>query len=97
MKKIMYVLSLAFALTVVSAGYSEAQGQTVKRKTTTSRKGKYALIGAAGGAATGALVSHKRGKGAIIGGAAGAAGGYLLGRHKDKKQPMRKTTIKHRY
>jgi hypothetical protein len=94
MKKIIYGLSLAFAMTIASGELSQLHAQTTKSKTTSSRKGKYALVGAGAGAATGAVVSHKRGKGALIGGAAGAAGGYLLGRHKDKKHPQVKTVTK---
>jgi uncharacterized membrane protein YsdA (DUF1294 family) len=94
MKKIMCVVSLAFGLTVLSAGVNEAGAQTTKTKTVSSRKGKYALVGAGAGAATGAVVSKKKGKGAIIGGAAGAGAGYLLGRHKDKKNPKTKTVTK---
>ena len=87
MKKLMYGFVLAFALT---AGANAADAQT----TTKSRAGKNAVIGAAAGAATGAAVSKKRGKGAIIGGAVGAGAGYLYGRHKDKKNPTRKTVYK---
>jgi hypothetical protein len=45
---------------------------------------KGAVIGGAGGAIGGAIISKKKGKGAIIGGIVGAAGGYILGRKKDK-------------
>ena len=90
------VVSLAFGLTLASSQFSELKAQTTKTKTTTSRKGKYALIGGGAGAATGALVSHKKGKGAIIGGAVGAGAGYLVGRHKDKKNPQVKTVTKTR-
>jgi len=94
MKKMMFVLSLAFALTTVSAVVNETQAQT-KTKTITSHKKKSALIGAGVGAVTGAAVSHKRAKGAIIGGAVGAGAGYLYGKHRDKTHPMRKTVVKH--
>jgi outer membrane lipoprotein SlyB len=50
-----------------------------------SNAAKGAVIGGAGGAVTGAIISKKKGKGAIIGGVVGAAGGYILGRKKDKK------------
>ena len=93
MKKIMFILSLAFALTTVSAGINEIQAQT-KTKTVTSHKKKSALIGAGVGAVTGAAVSKKRAKGAVIGGAIGAGAGYVYGRHRDKTHPMRKTITK---
>jgi hypothetical protein len=75
MKKIMGILSLAFALTVASADSAQAQ--------TSSRK-KGAVIGGAVGAGTGIIVSKKKGKGAIVGGAVGAGAGYLYGRDKKK-------------
>jgi hypothetical protein len=84
MKKWMYVLSMVFVFSCASAGLNGLQAQehkTVQK----SKKGKYALIGAAAGAGTGAIVSKKKGKGALIGGAVGAGAGYLYGRHKDKK------------
>jgi uncharacterized membrane protein len=93
MKKMIFVLSLAFGLTAVSAGFNEVQAQT-KTKTVTSHKKKNALIGAGVGAATGAVVSKKRAKGAVIGGAVGAGAGYLWGKHRDKTHPMRKTVTK---
>jgi uncharacterized membrane protein len=93
MKRIIFVLSLAFALTTVSAGLNEIQAQT-KTKTITSHKKKSTLIGAGVGAVTGAAVSKKRGKGALIGGAVGAGTGYLYGKHRDKTHPMRKTVTK---
>jgi hypothetical protein len=47
---------------------------------------KDALIGGAGGAVVGAVVSkNNRGSGALIGGVIGATGGYLLGHSKDKR------------
>jgi hypothetical protein len=51
-----------------------------------SKAAKGAVIGGAGGAVLGAVVSkNNRGSGALIGGVLGATGGYLFGRHKDKK------------
>jgi len=94
MKKIVFVFSLAFMLTTVSAGINEIQAQTTKTKTVSSHKKKSALIGAGVGAVTGAAVSKKRAKGAVIGGAIGAGAGYLYGKHRDKKHPMRKTVTK---
>ena len=63
-------------------------------QTTKSRAGKNAVIGAAAGAVTGALVSKKKGKGALIGGAIGAVGGYAWGKHRDKTRG-RKIVRKH--
>lgn len=96
MKKLICVLSLAFAMTTVSAVVNETQAQA-KTKTVTSHKKKSALIGAGVGAVTGAAVSHKHVKGAVIGGAVGAGAGYLYGKHRDKTHPMRKTVTKKRY
>lgn len=93
MKKMMYVLSLVFALTTVSAVVDDVQAQT-KTKTVTSHKKKSTLIGAGVGAATGAAVSKKHVKGAVIGGAVGAGAGYLWGRHRDKTHPRKKTITK---
>jgi uncharacterized membrane protein len=93
MKKIMLVLGLSFAITVVSADLNEIQAQT-KTKTITSHKKKNALIGAGVGAATGAVVSKKRAKGAVIGGAVGAGAGYMWGKHRDKTHPIKKTVTK---
>ena len=81
MKKFIKVLSLfvlLFAFTI-----SIASAQRHHRKW--SHRKKDAVIGTAGGAATGALISHDKSKGAIIGGVVGGAAGYLHGRHKDKK------------
>jgi len=92
MKKIILILCLAI-------GYSSLHAQTTTKTKTTHKKGwshakKGAVIGAGAGAVTGAAVSKKRGKGALIGGAVGAGAGYLFGRHKDKKDPQRKTIVK---
>lgn len=94
MKKILCALSIAFALTTVSAGFNETHAQTTKTKTVSSHKKKSALIGAGAGAVTGAVVSKKRAKGAVIGGAIGAGAGYLYGRHRDKTHPTTKQVTK---
>jgi hypothetical protein len=98
MKKIIFLLSMAFSLMILSPDSIVAQ-TTVKKKTNTSHKGKTTAIGAGVGAATGAIVSKKKGKGAIIGGAVGAGAGYLYGKHRDKKHPKTvtktKTTVQH--
>ena len=97
MKKFLYAIVMTTGLTILSAGYSQvnAQAKTVtKTKTGMTHKKKDALIGAGAGAVTGAVVSKNRVKGGIIGGVVGGGAGYLLGRHKDKKDPARKTIIK---
>lgn len=95
MKKILCVVALAFGLTVADGFFNETKAQTtVKTKKRMSHRKKDALIGAGAGAVTGAVVSKKKGKGAVIGGVVGATGGYLLGRHKDKKHPVRGTKTK---
>ena len=98
MKKVFYLLSLAFALLIMSGSLTEAAAQKTKEvhKKGWSHKKKYAVVGAGAGAVTGAAVSKKRAKGAIIGGAAGAGAGYILGRHKDKKDPARKKIYKYK-
>lgn len=80
MKKYLIALSMTAAISFTG---SDLMAQT----TTKSRAGKNAVIGAAAGAATGAIVSkNHRAKGAVIGGAVGAAGGYAWGKHRDKKK-----------
>ncbi len=85
MKKLWYLFSLLFALTITSASYAQTN-----EKKGWSRKAKGTVVGGAAGAATGAAVSHNRSKGAIIGGVVGAGAGYAYGRHKDKKHPRKK-------
>jgi uncharacterized protein YcfJ len=81
MKKVLYLTMLSLGLTAASASFNEAAAQ----HKWSSRK-KDAVVGAAVGAGTGAIVGHKKGKSALIGGAVGAGAGYLIGRHKDKKK-----------
>ena len=96
MKKFMYAIVMTAGLTILSSGISQvnAQKTVTKTKTGMSHKKKYALVGAGAGAVTGAVVSKNRVKGGVIGGVVGGGAGYLLGRHKDKKQPQRKTIYK---
>jgi hypothetical protein len=64
---------------------------TVKEKKGWSNKAKGAVIGAATGAAAGAIINKKNRKvGGVVGGVVGAAAGYGIGRHKDKKDTVRK-------
>jgi len=92
----MYAIVMTTGLTILSAGVSQvnAQKTVTKTKTGMTHKKKYALVGAGAGAVTGAAVSKNRVKGGIIGGVVGGGAGYLLGKHKDKKDPARKTIIK---
>ncbi|TCJ13367.1 glycine zipper 2TM domain-containing protein [Flaviaesturariibacter flavus] len=82
MKKLLYSGFLALTMVCLAAGDASAQTKVV----THSRARKNTAIGAAAGAATGAVVSHKKGKGAVIGGVVGAGAGYIYGKHRDKKK-----------
>src|SRR5258705_9644484 len=97
MKKLILIISIAFGLTMFTAPFVQLQAQT--RTVTKSKKGwshrkKYAVIGGAAGAVTGAAVSHHHVRGALIGGALGAGAGYIIGRHRDKKHPVNKRIYK---
>lgn len=96
MKKLLVVLTMTFGLTMITAPFVELQAQTVvtKKKTGWSHRKKYAVIGGAAGAVTGAAVAKHHVRGAVIGGAVGAGAGYLIGRHRDKKHPYRKRIYK---
>jgi Glycine zipper len=84
MKKKIYLLVLSLFSVLLLSTNCFAQRHYQKKKHWSHRK-KDAVIGGAGGAATGALVSRHHARGAVIGGAVGAGGGYLIGKHKDKK------------
>ena len=76
MKKIFYLFLFSlFSISLFNSG-AIAQTHHPKKKHWSHRK-KDAVIGGAGGAATGALVSKHHARGAVIGGAVGAGGGYL--------------------
>lgn len=77
MRKQLTVGIIAITLTTSAgcAGMSETQQRTLTG----------GAIGAAGGAAIGAIAGNA-GMGALIGGAAGAGGGYLYGKHKESEQ-----------
>jgi hypothetical protein len=97
MKNLVFRLSMVGLLTLTSSIYANGQAQgTKERKTdkTWSKKAKGAAIGGGVGAATGVIVSKNNSKGAVVGGVVGAGAGYLYGRHKDKKNPARKTVAK---
>jgi hypothetical protein len=97
MKKLIIMVTMAFGLTVLSAPFIEIQAQTktvVKKKKGWSHRKKYAVIGGAAGAVTGAAIAKHHVKGAVIGGALGAGAGYIIGRHRDKKHPVNKRIYK---
>ena len=82
MKKIMICAGAVIAFMVSTANFANAQHKI-------SSQGQGAIIGGAGGAVVGGLVSHSVG-GAVIGGAIGAGGGYIIGnehrRHAEKER-----------
>ena len=82
-----------------TVGTNTGSGSTTTAPDETEKKGgwskaaKGAVIGGAGGAVVGAILSKKKGKGAVIGGIIGAAGGYILGRKKDKADEAKDNII----
>lgn len=75
--------SVTTALTAVTLAVSTLSGCS-----SLNRTGKGAIIGAAGGAAAGAIIGKQVGstaKGAIIGAAVGGAAGAVIGRQMDKQ------------
>lgn len=81
MKKVIFILSLVFIISITFNQASEAQ--TNKRW---SPQAKGTVIGAGAGAAAGAII-HKRNRvvGGVVGGVAGGATGYAIGKRKDNK------------
>jgi len=73
--------SLTIALLVGSLGLGGCAGMTQTEQRTLSG----GALGAAGGAAIGAMAGNA-GMGAAIGGLAGATGGYLYGKHKEAEE-----------
>ena len=97
MKNIMPKARLLLLATFLWSGIAQAQTaqkETTKTKKGWSKKGKYAAIGGATGAATGVVVGKNDSKSAVIGGVVGAGSGYMYGRHKDRKNAKRKGTYK---
>ena len=95
MKKLIWILTISFGLTIIPAAFNKLNAQTTtKYRKGWSHKKKDAVIGAGAGAVTGAVVSKNHAKGAIIGGAVGAGAGYMLGRHQDKEHPVTKRIYK---
>jgi uncharacterized protein YcfJ len=85
MKKLIVYSGLLLALIASTANFAQAQHKKI------SSQGQGAIIGGAGGALVGGLVSHSVG-GALIGGAIGAGGGYVIGnehrRHAEKERAL---------
>ena len=75
MKKLTSILAIVLAVSLCAGN---SYGQWSHRK-------KDAVIGGAGGAVLGGLISHNHVTGALVGGAAGAGAGYLIGKHKDRR------------
>ena len=70
----------------IAQGTGTAEAEEEKKKEGMSKAAKGAIIGGAGGAATGAVINKKnRAAGAVIGAVIGAGGGYVVGRKMDKK------------
>ncbi|MCJ8165021.1 glycine zipper domain-containing protein [Pontibacter sp. E15-1] len=84
MKKLPYILSIAFLLAFVWGSAAQAQ----QKKWSPQAKGT--VIGAATGAAAGAVI-HKRNRvvGGVVGGAVGGGTGYAIGKHIDNKNKQR--------
>ena len=62
------------------------EAKVVKKKGW-SKAAKYAVIGTAAGAVTGAIINKRNpAKGAVIGGVILGGGGYIFGRSKDKQE-----------
>jgi uncharacterized protein YcfJ len=84
MKKLILSTGIMFAVLLTAGNFAHAQEHKK-----ISSQGQGAIIGGAGGAVVGGLVSHNV-KGALIGGAIGAGGGYIIGnehrRHAIKKR-----------
>jgi hypothetical protein len=83
MKKLIIYAGVIVAFIVSTGNFAQAQHKKI------SSQGQGAIIGGAGGAVVGGLVSHSVG-GAVIGGAIGAGGGYIIGnehrRHAEKER-----------
>jgi uncharacterized protein YcfJ len=85
MKKLIVYSGLLFATMLTTASFAQEQHKKI------SSQGQGAIIGGAGGAVVGGLVSHSVG-GALIGGAIGAGGGYIIGnehrKHAEKQRAI---------
>ena len=79
------MIALALATSLAAAGCQTEDAYTGEKKTSNATKG--ALIGAAGGAAIGALTNkNQRGKNALIGAGIGAAVGGGVGYYMDRQE-----------
>jgi outer membrane protein OmpA-like peptidoglycan-associated protein len=79
------MIAVAIATSLAAAGCQTEDAYTGEKKTSNATKG--ALIGAAGGAAVGALTNkNQRGKNALIGAGIGAAAGGGIGYYMDRQE-----------
>jgi outer membrane protein OmpA-like peptidoglycan-associated protein len=79
------MIALALATSLAAAGCQTEDAYTGEKKTSNATKG--AVIGAAGGAAIGALTNkNQRGKNALIGAGIGAAAGGGIGYYMDRQE-----------
>ena len=79
------MIAVALATSLAAAGCQTEDAYTGEKKTSNATKG--ALIGAAGGAAIGALTNkNQRGKNALIGAGIGAAAGGGIGYYMDRQE-----------
>jgi outer membrane protein OmpA-like peptidoglycan-associated protein len=85
MRRTQTMIALALATSLAAAGCQTRDAYTDEMKTSNTTKG--ALIGAAGGAAIGALTNkNQRGKNALIGAGIGAAVGGGVGYDMDRQE-----------
>ncbi len=84
MKKLTYMLTIVFVMTLVWSSSVQAQNKKW------SPQAKGTVIGAATGAAAGAII-HKRNRavGGVVGGVVGGGTGYAVGKHIDNKNKQR--------
>jgi outer membrane protein OmpA-like peptidoglycan-associated protein len=79
------IIAIALATSLGAAGCQTENAYTGEKKTSNATKG--ALIGAAGGAAVGALTNkNQRGRNALIGAGIGAAAGGGIGYYMDRQE-----------
>ena len=79
------MIAVALATSFAAAGCQTEDAYTGEKKTSNATKG--AVIGAAGGAAIGALTNkNQRGKNALIGAGIGAAAGGGVGYYMDRQE-----------
>jgi len=85
MRRPQTMIALALATALAAAGCQTEDAYTGEKKTSNATKG--AVIGAAGGAAIGALTNkNQRGKNALIGAGIGAVAGGGIGYYMDRQE-----------